>query len=127
MLVVYSLKVKSIHLKYLLLGVLAFLDQIKKKEQFTLKGIQIKRKKKKVHKYTVLKSPFVNKKSREQFKLQLHSAVIFFSLQTGHSFFYFEGFVEASLLKYLSSQYLEVKLVKKYKTINGKKIYLAEW
>lgn len=116
MVIVYSLKLKSIHFKYLLLGVLSFLDLLKKKEQINVIGIQSKKKKKKVHKYTVLKSPFINKNSREQFKLQLHSIVIFFSIQLVPPFFYLETFIESLLLRYLSSQYLECKLVKKYKT-----------
>jgi hypothetical protein len=119
MLLVYSLKLKSIHFKYLLLGVLAFLDLIKKKEHLALIGIQSKKKKKKLRKYTVLKSPFSNKKAREQFKLQLHTIVILFSVGVGAcSFFYLERFVDVTLLKYLSSQYLEAKLVKKYKLNN---------
>jgi hypothetical protein len=116
MLLVYSLKIKSSHFKYLLLGVLSFLDLLKKKEQVVILGIRSKKKKKKIHKYTVLKSPFINKKSREQFKLQLHTMVVFFSVQViSNSFFYLESFIESTLLKYLSSQYLEIKLVKKYK------------
>jgi hypothetical protein len=115
MLLVYNLKIKSTHFKYLLLGVLAFLDLLKKKEQIIIIGIRIKQKKKKTHKYTVLKSPFINKKSREQFKLQIHAIVIFFSItRAERTFFYSERFVESSLIKYLNSQYLEVKLVKRY-------------
>jgi hypothetical protein len=117
MLLLYSLKIKSSHFKYLLLGVLSFLDLLKNKEQVVILGIQSKKKKKKIHKYTVLKSPFINKKSREQFKLQLHSVVVLFSVRViSSSFCYLETFIESSLLKYLSSQYLEVKLVKKYKS-----------
>jgi ribosomal protein S10 len=77
----YSLKLKSIHFKYLLLGVLAFLDILKKKEQVSVVGVSLKKTKKVVHKYTVLRSPFINKKSREQFKLQLSVAVLVFSLK----------------------------------------------
>jgi hypothetical protein len=117
MLVVYSLKVKSIHYKYLLLGVLAFLELLKKKEQVIIIGIRKKKKKKKINKYTVLKSPFINKKSREQFKVQLHSIVIFFSVELGPIFFW-ETVVEDLLLKYLSSQYLEARLVKQYQIKN---------
>jgi hypothetical protein len=47
MLLIYSLSIKSIHLKYLSLGVLSFLDLLKKKEQITIIGIQTKKKKKK--------------------------------------------------------------------------------
>jgi hypothetical protein len=122
-LVVYSLKVKSVHFKYLLLGVLAFLELLKKKEQVTIIGIRKKKKKKKIYKYTVLKSPFINKKSREQFKVQLHTIIIFFSIWVVGSTFYVEKVLECLLLRYLSSQYLEAKLVKKYKI---KSIYLAE-
>jgi ribosomal protein S10 len=122
MLVVYSLKLKSIHFKYLLLGVLSFLDLLKKKEQISITGVCTKKKKKKIHKYTVLKSPFINKKAREQFKVQIHAIVIFFSvLETGNTF-YLENIIECFLLKYLNSQYLEAKLVKQYKI----KVYLAE-
>jgi ribosomal protein S10 len=118
-LVVYSLKIKSIHYKYLLLGVLAFLELLKKKEQVVVIGIRKKKKKKKINKYTVLKSPFVNKKSREQFKVQLHTIIIFFSIKVGRSS-YLESVVESTLLKYLSSQYLEVRLVKQYqKNLSG--------
>jgi hypothetical protein len=115
MLLTYNLKIKSIHLKYLLLGVLSLLDLLKKKEQILIMGIQSKTKKKKIRKYTVLKSPFINKKSREQFKLQLHTIVIIFSLRVQNTFSGLEDFTEVSFLKYLSSQYLEVKLLKKYK------------
>jgi hypothetical protein len=116
MLLLYSLKIKSSHFKYLLLGILSFLDLLKKKEQVVIIGIQSKQKKKKIHKYTVLKSPFINKKSRDQLKLQLHTVVVLFSVRVvSSSFFYLESFIESSLLKYLSSQYLEAKLVKKYK------------
>ena len=109
MLVVYSLKLKSIHFKYLLLGVLTYLDLLKKKEQIGVIGVQTKKKKIKTQKYTVLKSPFINKGSREQFKLQLHSAVIFFSVSPKGSF------LESSLLKYAGSQYVEIKILKRYK------------
>jgi ribosomal protein S10 len=119
MLVVYSLKIKSIHPKYLSLGVLTFLELLKKKEQVVILGIGKKTNKKKVYKYTVLKSPFINKNSREQFKLQVHSAVIFFSVVVGRDSLYLETFVECLLLKYLSSQYLEIKLVKQYKGLLG--------
>lgn len=116
MLLVYSLQVRSIHLKYLLLGVLAFLDLLKKKEQITILGIKSKQKKKKVQKYTVLKSPFINKKSREQFKLQTHLTIIFFSLcLVDISSFYLENFLDKALLFYGNSQYLEFKVVKTYK------------
>jgi ribosomal protein S10 len=120
--VVYSLKIKSIHVKYLLLGVLAFLDLLKKKEQVSILGIQTKQKKIIIQKYTVLKSPFINKKSREQFKLQLHVMVILFSVLATKTPFW-GGFVEAALLAYLRSQYLEIKLLKSYTL----KVYLAEW
>jgi hypothetical protein len=119
MLVVYSLKIRSVHFKYLLLGVLSFLELLKKKEQVVIIGIRKKKKKKKIYKYTVLKSPFVNKKSREQFKLQLHCVIIFFSLEITRSSLYLETFVERLLLKYLNSQYLEIKLVKQYKDLFG--------
>jgi hypothetical protein len=119
MLLIYSLSIKSIHLKYLSLGVLSFLDLLKKKEQITIIGIQTKKKKKKIQKYTVLKSPFINKKSREQFKLQSHEIVILFSIGIlTRPLFYLENFVEFSLINYTSSQYLEVKLVKKYKVVS---------
>jgi ribosomal protein S10 len=114
MLVVYSLKIKSIHFKYLLLGVLSLLDILKKKEQVSIIGIHLKKKKTIIQKYTVLKSPFVNKKSREQFKLQLHTAVIFFSLV---STWYLEFLVRGLLLKHINSQYLECKLSVKYKAL----------
>jgi hypothetical protein len=125
MLVVYSLKIQSVHFKYLLLGVLAFLDLLKKQEQTVITGLRSQIKKKIVRKYTVLKSPFINKKSREQFKVQLHSIVIFFSLQIDRDFFALENFVECLLVKHLHSQYLEAKLTKQYKV--GINIYLAEW
>jgi ribosomal protein S10 len=114
----YSLKLKSIHFKYLLLGVLAFLDILKKKEQIDVIGVSLKRTRKAVSKYTVLKSPFVNKKSREQFKLQLNAAVLVFSLKAifknKKRIQFFGGILESSLLKYLNSQYLEIKLIKRY-------------
>jgi ribosomal protein S10 len=113
MLIAYSLKIKSIHFKYLLLGVLSLLDVLKKKEQVNIIGIRLKRRKKKIQKYTVLKSPFVNKKSREQFKFQFHTIVIFFSIVARKE--YLEFFVRDLLLKHLNSQYLECKLVLKYK------------
>ena len=123
MLLVYSLKIKSIHFKYLLLGVLVLLDLLKKQEQIALIGLRSTKKKKKIRKYTVLKSPFVNSKSREQFKLQLHTMAVLFSLQiTAKPFFYLERFIELVLLKDLRSQYLEFKLVKSYKCV-----CLAEW
>jgi hypothetical protein len=96
-------------------GVLALLDLLKKKEQITVVGIQSKKKKKKIQKYTVLKSPFVTNKAREQFKLQLHTAVILFSVKPEHPFCFQESFVESLLLKYTNSQYLEVRLSKRYK------------
>jgi ribosomal protein S10 len=114
-LLIYSLKIKSIHLKYLLLGVLTLLDLLKKKEQVVIKGIQTKKKKKKIRKYTVLKSPFINKKSREQFKLQFHTIIITFSVKAEESFYSLETFTELVFLRYLKSQYLEVTLLKKYK------------
>jgi competence transcription factor ComK len=99
-----------------LIGVLALLDLLKKKEQIIILGIKFKQKKKKVQKYTVLKSPFINKKSREQFKLQTHGTIILFSLSlVDNSFFYLENFIDKSLLFYGNSQYLEIKLVKTYK------------
>jgi hypothetical protein len=116
MLLVYNLQVRSIHLKYLLIGVLALLDLLKKKEQIAILGIKSKHKKTKVRKYTVLKSPFINKTSREQFKLQTHVTVIFFSLSlVDNSSFYLETFFDKALLLYGNSQYLEVKVVKTYK------------
>lgn len=113
MLVVYSLKIKSIHFKYLLLGILSILELLKKKEQVKLLGIQIKRKRKKTQKYTILKSPFINKKSREQFKFQFHTAVIFFALGVG----YLEPFIESLLSNHSNSQYLECKLFVKCKSV----------
>jgi ribosomal protein S10 len=62
----------------------------------------------------VLKSPFINKRSREQFKVQIHSVVIFFSIAAGSASL--EHAVESLLIRYSSSQYLEVKLVKQHKT-----------
>ena len=115
MLLTYSLKIKSIHLKYLLLGVLSLLDLLKKKEQIIIVGVQSKKKKKIIRKYTVLKSPFINKKSREQFKLQIHTIIIIFSFRLTNTFQCLETFTESSFLKYLNSQYLEVKMLKKYK------------
>jgi ribosomal protein S10 len=123
----YSLKLKSIHFKYLLLGVLALLDTLKKKEQISIIGVQLEKTKKHINKYTVLKSPFVNKKSREQFKLEVSTATIIFSLKFNvfskgkRAARFFGTVLEDSLLKHLSSQYLEVKLIKSYR-----KVCLAE-
>ena len=115
MLIVYSLKLKSIHLKFLLLGILALLKMIKKKEYIKVVGIRSKTKTKKIQKYTILKSPFINKKAREQFKLQLHSAVVFFSVSVlDQEHLFIEDLVELAILKYLNSQYVEIKLSKKY-------------
>jgi ribosomal protein S10 len=115
MLIVYSLKLKSIHLKFLLLGVLALLKMIKKKEYIKIVGIRTKTKTKKIQKYTILKSPFINKSAREQFKLQIHSTVVFFSLEVfDKNHLFIEDLVELAVLKYLNSQYVEIKLSKKY-------------
>jgi hypothetical protein len=109
----YSLTLRSIHFKYLLLGVLAFLDILKKKEQISIVGVSLKKTKKVVHKYTVLRSPFINKKSREQFKLQLNVAVLVFSLK---------ALSNNNKKILLFGRYLEASLVKIYR-----RVYLAEW
>jgi hypothetical protein len=120
MLVSYSLKIRSIHSKYLSLGVLALLDLLKKKEQIAFIDVRWKKTKKKIHRYTLLKSPFVNKKAREQFKLQLHTLVVFFSVRLSSSpLFYLDEFVSSILRKYLSSQYFEAGLAKRYTLPRG--------
>jgi ribosomal protein S10 len=115
MLITYSLDIKSSHLKFLLLGVLSVVDLVKKKEYIKVVGFTLKNKKQRIKKYTILKSPFINKKSREQFKLQVHLAAILFSVRViSKRFLFVGGYLEKTLLNHLNSQYIEVRLTKKY-------------
>jgi hypothetical protein len=109
----YSLKFTSQHFKFLTLGVLAFLEQLKKKESLYFKKIKIGVSKVKKTKYTVLRSPFVNKAARDQFEVNRYTVVLYLTLDISKKTdLFLSEFVECNLKTFLGSQFLEIKLIK---------------
>jgi len=94
----YKLVCKSFHFKFLVYGVLNFIKILKKEFQFH--RIKLNFCLLKIKKFTVLRSPFVNKKSREQFKVEKFKLSFSFKL-----FFY-----DFSLQSILGILYLKKKL-----------------
>jgi hypothetical protein len=93
--------------------VATFIEQLKKKESVYFKKIGIKMYRLKKKKYTVLRSPFVNKAARDQFQIDNYTVVLCFTVVIKDTtLFFLPGFIETSLNRYLGSQFLEVSLVK---------------
>lgn len=110
---VYTLKFSSRHLKFLIIGVLAFIEQLKKKESVFFKKIKIKMSKLKKKKYTVLRSPFVNKEARDQFQVNSYTVIMQLTVKVTEQTLFLPTFIEGSLKRHIGSQFLEVKLVKR--------------
>lgn len=112
MVVTYTLTFYSIHLKYLYIGILSFLNLIKKQENFNIKQFKLKSKKVIKKQLTVLKSPTVNKSARDQYKVQVHIKSLCCSFIVNKDEFFICKVFESIILNFLNSQYLEVKIFK---------------
>ena len=125
--IIYKIEFNSIHLKYLVFGVLAFLKCLKKKEHLVLKNTSIIRKNTRIKKLSVLKSPFSNHSARSSFGFVCHSLTMrvgFKAPELGGlaETVNFIKYLDNVFLKNLNSQYLKISVQKTFKNFSTKNI-----
>jgi hypothetical protein len=111
MLIQYILKIKAMHLTYLKIGILVLFKNLRglKLAGYSTPRIKIK-------KFTVLKSPFVNKSARDQFKFMTYFCNVTFEFLIIYKYLQYIRILEKILIFTIISSYLSFNLFKKIKT-----------